>query len=355
MNIRSIARPTGFFIFLLFTMGMGILVMACGGGEKTGNQEFENHLSSGIPGVANLTLKILDNPEDPDLYHDRAALYFSEGVLDTAEEDWRKAIELDGENPEYYHRLSDVLMDNNRPMDAIEVMEDVVELYPDRIPGLLKLGEMYLIMGMDEKAMTSFKRVLEIEAHNADGLFMIGLTHRETGETENAIPFFVSTLEVDPTYTEAYLLMGQILMEQDNELAERYFSNAIRSAPDNPTVYHALAEYYYFKDNLEKALDVYANMHLRFPSYAEGFFSSGILFLEQEKLDEAYRMFHMAVQIRPTMARGYFFRGKIYELRGDYTRALDQYDQAISLAPAYSEANEAYESLRARVAEGMVN
>ena len=355
MNFRSIARPTGFFIFLLFSMGMGILVMACGGGEKNGNHGVEKHLNSGIPGVANLTLKILDNPEDPELYHDRAVLYYSEGVMEIAEEDWRKAIELDGENPEYYHRLSDVLMDNDRPMDAIEVMEAIVELFPDRIPGLLKLGEMYLIMGMDEKAMTSFNAVLEIEAHNADGLFMVGLTHRETGETENAIPYFLSALEVDPTYTEAYLLMGQILMEQDNDLAERYFSNAIRSAPDNPTVYHALAEYYYFEGKLEKALDVYANMHLRFPSYAEGFYSSGLLLLEQEKLDEAYKMFHMAVQIRPTMARGYFFRGKIYELRGEYNRALDQYDQAISLAPTYSEANEAYENLRARIAEDMAN
>nr|MBS0037426.1 tetratricopeptide repeat protein [Saprospiraceae bacterium] len=340
-------KKVKFALLFVFLLGGGLVMFSCGTtGEDKEADETEENTSSGIAEIDEITQLIAEDGENAELYHQRATLYYGRGVIRESIRDWIKAIELDSINPEYHHRLSDALMDDNAPLRAIEVMEDIVDIYPERVPSLLKLGELYLIMGYYDEAIQAFNRVLIVEPKNPDALFMKGLTFRDQGDSVRAVRFLQAALEVDPSITDAYILIGQIFMEAGNELAERYFKNAIRLEPGNPTTHHALAEYYHMTDRLEEALVKYGEMHVSFPSYADAFYNSGLVYMEMNDLDSAYEMFNLALQIRPTMARGYYFRGLIYEERREYDRAIDQYDQAISLSPRYQRAIEALERVK---------
>ncbi len=333
-----ILKKSGFFIIAI---GLILFLVSCGSESERKAEETSAQVTSGVAEIDEVTSLINKDPENAELHHVRATLYYERGVLREAVRDWMTAIRLDSLNPEYYHRLSDGLMDDNQPVEAIEVMEDIVDIYPERVPSLLKLGELYLIMGFYDDAITAFNRVILVEPNHPDALFMKGLTFRDQGDTSRALRFLQATINSDPSYTDAYLILGQLNQRLGNPVAERFLKNAIRLEPDNPVVYHALAEYYHFNDDLERALEEYRSMHVKFPLYADAFYNSGLIFMEMDSLDAAYEMFEMAINVRPTMARGYFYMGLIYEAKKDYVRALDLFDQAISLAPNFRRAEEA--------------
>jgi tetratricopeptide (TPR) repeat protein len=326
---------TRFFKFSAIISALGLLffLTSCGNESEKSSSATATEAGSGIAEIDEISKLIQEEPENAEWRHVRASLYYERGVLREAVRDWMTAVSLDSLNPEYYHRLSDALMDDNQPLEAIEVMEDIVKIYPERIPSLLKLGEFYLIMGFYDDAIQSFNRVILVEPNHPDALFMKGLTFRDQGDTSRALRFLQAAINADPGITDAYLILGQLHQQAGNPIAERFLENAIRLEPNNPIVYHALAEYYHFNDELERALEEYRNMHRKFPLYAEAFYNSGLIFMEMDSIDAAYEMFEMSIKVRPTMASGYFYLGLIYERKKDYVRAMDLYDQAISLSP----------------------
>ncbi|TVQ45779.1 MAG: tetratricopeptide repeat protein [Saprospirales bacterium] len=338
-----ILKKSGFFIL---AFGLTFFLFSCGSESEKRADDANTQVSSGVAEIDEITSLIKEDPGNAEFHHIRATLYYERGVLREAVRDWMTAISLDSLNPEYYHRLSDGLMDDNQPVEAIEVMEDIVDIYPERVPSLLKLGELYLIMGFYDDAIQAFNRVILVEPNHPDALFMKGLTFRDQGDTSRALRFLQATINSDPSYTDAYLILGKLHQRLGNPIAERFLENAIRLEPDNPVVYHALAEYYHFNDELERALEEYRNMHVKFPLYAEAFYNSGLIFMEMDSLDAAYKMFEMSINVRPTMARGYYYMGLIYETKRDYVRALDLYDQAISLSPNFRRVEEAIQRVK---------
>lgn len=315
--------------------------IACGEVEQEGKSTEEIEGNSGVEEIDALSELIKINPDEPELYHQRATLYYEREVYREAIRNWNQAILLDSLNPEYYHRLSDAFMDDNAPLMGIEVMEDVVAIYPERIPSLLKLGELYLIMGYYDEAIQSFNRVIIEDPNNSDALFMKGLTFRDQGDTARAVRFLQAAIGVDPSITDAYLLIGQIFMEVGNPLAERYFDNAIRLESENPVVHHAKAQFLHMTDRVQEALEEYRKIHVQFPAYADAFYNAGLIYMEMDSIDNAYEMFDMAVEIKPAFAQGYYYRGIVHEQKGNYQIALEEFQQALSLSPRFKQAEEA--------------
>lgn len=334
------------FSFFLMAGSLIFLLASCGSESNQQQRTEAAEAGTGIAEIDEISRLITEDPKNAEWYHIRASLYYERGVLRESVRDWLTAVALDSLNPEYYHRLSDALMDDNQPLEAIEFMEDIVGIFPERIPSLLKLGELYLIMGFYDDAIQSFNRVILVEPNHPDALFMKGLTFRDQGDTSRALRFLQAAINADPGITDAYLILGQLHQRLGNPIAERFFENAIRLEPDNPIVYHALAEYYHFNDQLDRALAEYRSMHRRFPLYPDAFYNSGLIFMEKDSIDAAYEMFEMSIKVRPTMARGYFYMGLIYEQKKDYLRALDLYDQAISLSPSFKRAEEAIQRVQ---------
>ena len=54
--------------------------------------------------------------------------------------------------------------------------------------------------------------------------------------------------------------------------------------------------------------------------------------------DRAMTDLDKAIALNPRYARGYSYRGAIYELRGDLRRAIEDYDEALNLNPALPDA-----------------
>ena len=318
------------FTLLLFALSSGCR-------ESDGDAPPESLVLSrtGMPAIDDLSAKIARNPADPSLFAARAALYYRNEGFDEAIQDLKRALTLDSANVEYLHLLADVQLDYLQSREALQTMERAARLYPGRIPTLLKLSEFQLILKQHEASMGSIDRILRIDAQNGMAYFLLGMNLKEAGDTARAVNSFQQATELDPGLIDAWINLGQLHASLGNRIASRYFDTAVEIGPENVEALHAKAGYLTDQNRLPEALDIYRRISVIDPQYEEAYYNAGLLYLELDSLEQAYRHFDLAIGIYPLHIRAYFYRGLAAEWSGRTEQARADYRQALKLAPDY--------------------
>lgn len=320
---------------LLFFIG----ISACGD-KKTVDRQVEVS-ATGFTDIDEVTTKIALAPDDPSLYTKRATLYYDKDGYDEAILDMQRAIRLDSMNADYYHFLADIYLDYFKSHLALKTMERAAELFPSRIPTLLKLSEFQLIMKMHPESLKTIDQILRLDPQNAEGFFMSGMNFKETGDTIGALSSFQSAVELDPDLIDAWISLGKLHAMRGQKNAALYFDNALRIAPDNTIAIHAKADYLRDQNDLNGAIELYKRIVVIDPQYETGFYNAGLLYMELDSVEQAYEQFDLTIKSSPLHIRAYFYRGLAAEMMGNVEQAKADYQQALKLAPGYERAEQA--------------
>lgn len=301
---------------------------------------------TGYEDIDNITQRIANNPNDPELYFSRANLYYEYNGYENAINDLQQALSMDSTNIDYLHSLADVYLDYYKSRLALETMEKTVELHPEHIHSLLKLSEFQLILTKYDASLKTIDRILKLDPQNAEAYFMMGMTFKDMQDTARAINSFQEAVDLNSNLIDGWLELGQLFTSLENPIAIQYFDNAIRVAPENITALHAKAFYLANTTNdLQAAIEVYETINAIDPQYEEAYFNAGLLYLDLDQPDKANEQFNIAVNVSPTHIRGYYFRGLTYEMLGNTTGAKADYEQALRMAPDYEQAKEGLQRL----------
>lgn len=327
-NAMSFLLKTSLFLILS-------VQIACSGKQEETTEKDKN---SGGALIAELTEKISQNPNDPDLYFERAGVYYEEEAYEESIADLTKAIQLDSTKAEYFHLMADNYLDYRQSMAALRTMELAANKFPKNIPTLLKQAEFQHILKQYEDSFRTIDQILKQDPQNAEAYFMFGMNFKEMGDTIRAINSFQSAVENDPDLVDAWIILGQLYAQRGDALAEKYFNNAIRADSTNKVALHAKAAYLHDLGKLEAALDIYKKIVLMDPKYKDAFFNSGLIYLEMDSLNQAKKQFDILIEVSPTYIVGYYYRGLVSEMQGDMQAAKDDFQQALKFAPNYGEA-----------------
>ena len=137
-------------------MLIGLLYISCG--EKTSKIETPNTTGDSL--IDQLSLQLQKSPNDIDLLYQRASSYYEKEEYEASIQDLEKAMTIDSLKPEIYHLLADNYLDYYRSREALDMMEKVVRLFPERIPSLLKLSEMQMILSQNENSIFTINEIL---------------------------------------------------------------------------------------------------------------------------------------------------------------------------------------------------
>ena len=306
-------------------------ISACKPDSKTA--QVENSTSS----VAS-EIEIL---EDPEALFARANSYYNKEDYDRAIADLEKAIKSENPKAAYYHLLSDCNLDYYRSKDALMNMEKAAELFPENIPTWLKLSETQLILQQLEPALISVAQVMALEPDNPDAHFMKGMIFRAMGEGDRAINAFQTTTELDPEFTDAWLFAGELFEEKGLEIALDYYNGAINSSPDNITALHSKAFYLQNHNQDMEAIKIYKQINQIDKNYMNAYLNTGILYMTMDSLDKAMEQFNIMAGIQPQNHLPYYYRGLIYDARGDISAARTELQNCINLKSDFSKAKNA--------------
>lgn len=303
---------------------------------------------TGYPEIDQISEAILQNPNDHTLYRQRAQAFADREAYDQAILDLNRAIALDSLDIDSYHLLADVYLDYYNSRMAMNTLYKAVDLYPSRVPTLLKLVEFQFILKFYDQAKETILRVMTLDPQNADGLFWAGMIHREEGNITQAIKRFQEATEQDPDLIDAWIECGKLLSQEKKPIAQRYFETAVRLDSLSEHARHALAEYFQDQGRYQDALRVYRDIVVLNPQYADAIYNSGLIYIELDSLDKARSQFDLALQVDPTRTLAYFARGNVREQLGDHAGAMQDYEQALLLDPSMARAKQAITALQTK-------
>lgn len=331
------------FFFAILIAGF---LFGCSEDKKAPPSGNDRVVQSTDPTIQKLSAAIEQDPNNPELYAQRGAMFYELENYDEGIKDLSKAIELDSLQPQYYHLLADVYLDYYRSKLALNTMQLAATKFPKRIPTLLKLAEFQWILKQYNDALFTLERIRVIDPLNSEMFFMFGNVFKDMGRTDEAINAYQSCVENDPENIDAWIELGRLIAEKNIPAAERYFDNALRVDSNNVLALHSKA--YYLanqKNDLEAALKLYKKINIVDPQYVGGYYNAGLLYLDMDSLEQAYKSFDLAVQVDPSFAAAYYHRGVTAELMGNNEQAASDYSTVLRLDPNFQSAKAAVERL----------
>ncbi len=137
-------------------------------------------------------------------------IYSQLGENDLGEEYCRRAIRLDPDFPVAHMNLGKIMLDQQRPEEAVFYLEKAVELAPHLLPAYLLLAEAYASISPDqsEKAIQICRQVLADNPEFLEARRMLGTLWLAAGEPAKALPHLQAVLREQPNHKAANLQAG---------------------------------------------------------------------------------------------------------------------------------------------------
>jgi tetratricopeptide (TPR) repeat protein len=330
-------------IQLLILLG-SLFIISCGGESKKTTSK-----TTGDNQVDEITKQLLTSPDDVNLLYQRASIYYEKDEYEASILDLERAMHIDSLRPEIYHLLADNYLDYYRSREALDMMEKVVRLFPERIPSLLKLSEMQMILNQYENSIFTINEVLRLSPQNNEAFFMLGMNFRAMGDIDRAINSFQTAVENDPEMVDAWIILGELHEKKGTGDAIKYYNNAINVAPDKPEVLHSKAFYLQNHGDIPGALDLYREINLMSPTYADAYLNAGIIYMELDSLDLAFEQMNLLAGVQPQNPFAYYYRGLIHNAYGNYEAAAIDLQNSLNISPDFKVAEELLKEVQTKL------
>jgi len=278
-------------ISLLLIFLASLVFFAC----KNKDSEKSTLKPTGDTLIDQLTLQLEKAPGNLDLLYQRASAYYEKDEYESSIRDLEKAMSIDSLRPEVYHLLADNYLDYYRSREALDMMEKVVRLFPERIPSLLKLSEMQMILNQYENSIYTVNEILRLSPQNKEAFFMLGMNFRALDDIDRSINSFQTAVEIDPEMVDAWIILGELHEKKGSKDAIKYYDNALNVAPDQPEVLHSKAFYLQNNGDIPGALELYRQINIKNPNYTDAYLNAGLIYMEIDSLDLAFEQIHMLI------------------------------------------------------------
>lgn len=325
-------------------IGLAALLFACAS-SPTDND------AGGPPegSLAWIERRIVENPGKAEYFAMRARYFEALDSASLAEADWKRTIALDSTASRWRIALGDLYFRKLRLADAEQQFQEAIAMNDTAIEARSKLSEVYLVQSRFKEAMIVANDALRMDPLNGGLYNLKGWIHRQAGDTDLAISSYQTAVERDPDLYDAYLSLGILHAARHSDLALDYYDGALAARPMSVEAHYDKAMYAQEHGRDSLALALYARIKEIDPGYPVAYYNTGYILLEnQGRVTEARREFNLALQRLPDYAQAYYSRGLTFELENKLDSALADYRLAIKLSPQHTEAAEGLGRLERR-------
>lgn len=192
------------------------------------------------------------SPNEGSAYFGMAEAAKSMGLKDSAFENYTTALEKEPDNEKYFAafnsykeelglndsdieiventeqtEMSQTLNNEDEPLEHEDIIQKANELYqqgkyedaigyytkatiikPDDAKTLLKIGDIYNLIGNEEKSIMYYEHSTKADADFADGWFKLGLAYAKAKQTKDSISCFEKVINLTPDYPYSYYALG---------------------------------------------------------------------------------------------------------------------------------------------------
>jgi len=198
------------------------------------------------------------------------------------------------------------------------------------------------------KALEQIDRLLAKDSSNPGWLYMKADALERSGDTSGAINYYNKAVNKAGIFIEAEMRAANLFAETGNKNALVLCDNLLKNA--GATRFRSdilmMKGIYYSKiQNSVKALEVFNQVIREDYSYMDAYIEKGLVYYDQKKYADAWKVFNKSTEVSNTFADGYFWMAKAEEKMNQKEEAIANYKRSLVLDQSFSEAREALQRL----------
>ena len=206
------------------------------------------------------------------------------------------------ESPSRHDLLGSIYAQIGNVQKASDEMQASIKLAPDNDRSYFQLGMLYLRYRTPALAILVFENGVQRRPDSALLWLGLGVSQSLDEKIDLGEGSLKKAIELNPQFTDAYLLLGDILEQEKPREALDIFGRTIKEHPD-------LAVAYYYYGRLA-------------------------LLLNEGSIDDVVNVLRKAVQLKPDFADGHYELGRALEQRNDVGEAVAQFEDSLRLNPS---------------------
>ena len=324
--------------------------------------------------IAELIPMVEQNTGNYELRFKLAQLQWAQKQTDKAEETLKEIIELDKQglqSVKAHNQLARLYMASGRVAQAKALVKELFAANPDDLATLALRGEMALAENRVTEAIADFRTVLAEQPNNIPLLKLLSAAHLINKDQVLARENIEKVVELAPGDESARLDLVNLLLQTGNkEQATQQLNALFKLNPNSKNGLEALFKIYSAQKQWDQALQIATQFEQAYADDATGYYLSGLAYQASGKLEQSTARFEQALHKQPQAAEplaqlvknylsakqpdkaltklhevlkdqprnffAYNLIGDVYRYSNKYPDAVNAYQQAIDIKPAWT-------------------
>lgn len=237
-----------------------------------------------------------------------------------------------------HYNMGWLLLNEEKPKDAVEHLLETVRIMPDNADAHNNLANAFVKLGKTGKAAHHYQEALKIRPESAEFHSNLGIALELQGNTKGAIRHYSEALLLDPELAKVQHNLGKALKGQGKlQEAVRHLSEAVRLEPQSSDYHHGLGLALARLGELEEAVTHFKEAMRIKPHDAEFHNNLAITLELQGHSKKAVHHYQEAVRIRPNYAKAHYNLGNILRRQGRLKEAMTHLKEAVRIKPDVAE------------------
>ncbi len=279
-------------------------------------------------------------------YHNLGLIYEAQEQLDLALTHYQQAIHHHLRNREraaLWDRLGNIYQRLGRHEEAVAAYRRVIELEPRQAVPWNSLGMVYRALNRLDDSIAAYERAIELDPDYGWPYHNLGLIYEQRGEYDSALNRYQQAIErhlQDGDRAAAWEHVGHIhTARQQLDDAVAAYRRATELSPTDALPWYHLGNVYRSLNRADEAISAYEQAIKLDPAFAWPYHQLGLIYVEREGYDSAVTYFRQAIERHTRdvdQALAWHDLGQVYQTLDQPKAALEAYEQAIALNPAYA-------------------
>lgn len=307
------------------------------------------------------------NPDSASFYFSKAQQLQGQRKHWEADKLFEKALIFDENNPHIRLHYADFLTEQRKYYPAIQQLEKVLASDANNSKAVDGLMNIYFSLGRWNDVLTLVQKI-DLDKAKAKTRFMAGKSFFYTENYGKAQRYLTEAIAADPTITEAYTVLGRVLIELDDfAKAAEVYQQAVNNDPKNVQLIYELGLLQYRLNNKQEAvknfelaaekgykkdLVYYENLGLAYlnfdidkgvaalqkvlemkPNNAEIQYQMAQGYLGAKRFNDAAAVYQKVFEANPRNSKALYMAGVAFIKAGDKLRGEDYCERAIKMDP----------------------
>lgn len=244
------------------------------------------------------------------------------------------ALKYDSLDVEVLQFLSDVLVQVGRLDSAASLLDRLVRNHPDEPSYHLNLANVHLRANRVPEAIEQYREALELQPANREALGKLSTLLISQGDYQNALDAAIRLYELSPNDDRVCFTVASLLAELNRSAeADSFFAEAAELNPDDPRYFTNWAYMHMNNREYDRAVEILQKgtyYHATAPNIW-ALLGSAYQLSDQDSL--ALEALDVSLELDASQIGAYITLGFIYDERGDWDKAIEVYDQALTISP----------------------